>query len=50
MVVPSQPGHAAMTALASLAVAAFALYLAMVLLDRRRAAHSYCKRMQNVGR
>lgn len=36
--------------LAALAFAALAAYGAMVWLDRRRAAHSYAKRMQNVGR
>lgn len=36
--------------LAALAFAALAVYVALVWLDRRRAAHIYCKRMQNVGR
>jgi hypothetical protein len=36
--------------LTTLALAAFTVYVALVWLDRRRAAHTYCKRMQNVGR
>jgi hypothetical protein len=38
-----------MTYLAALAVAALAVYLALVWLDARRAKHAYCKRMQRVG-
>lgn len=39
-----------MTALAAFAVAAFAVYLALVWLDGRRVKHAYHNRMQRVGR
>jgi hypothetical protein len=35
--------------LIAIALAALAVYLALVWLDGRRAKHSYCKRMQRVG-